>query len=140
MADIKGIELASDIYGLEDETARDNAETNTSAIGTLANLNTMAKNNIVAAINEVVANKSKISFQTGQVQKTLPVNNWDAFNVVFPQEFPNDNVLVVIEGSATNYVFVATPSEVTKSNFRITTYSRDGGDTTIKWKAICIVE
>ena len=53
MADINGIELASDIYGLEDETARDNTEANTSAIGTLANLNTTAKNNIVAAINEV---------------------------------------------------------------------------------------
>lgn len=55
MADIKGIELASDIYGLEDETARDNTETNTSAIGTLANLETTAKTNLVAAINEVKA-------------------------------------------------------------------------------------
>lgn len=53
MADIKGIELASDIYGLEDETARDNVETNTSAIGTLANLETTAKTNLVEAINEV---------------------------------------------------------------------------------------
>lgn len=53
MADIKGIELASDIYGLEDETARDNTETNTSAIGTLVNLQTTAKANLVAAINEV---------------------------------------------------------------------------------------
>lgn len=53
MADIKGIKLASDIYGLEDETARGNTETNTSAIGTLANLETTAKTNLVAAINEV---------------------------------------------------------------------------------------
>lgn len=53
MADIKGIELASDIYGLEDETARDNTETNTSAIGTLANLKTTVKTDLVAAINEV---------------------------------------------------------------------------------------
>ena len=53
MADIKGIELASDIYGLEDEKARGDVETNTSAIGNLADLNTTAKNNLVAAINEV---------------------------------------------------------------------------------------
>lgn len=53
MADIKGIELASDIYGLEDEKARDDVETNTSAIGNLANLSTTAKNNLVAAINEI---------------------------------------------------------------------------------------
>lgn len=53
MADIKGIELASDIYGLEDETARNKTETNTSAIGTLADLLTTVKTNIVAAINEI---------------------------------------------------------------------------------------
>ncbi len=53
MADIKGIELASNIYGLEDETARGDSETNASAIGNLANLNTTAKTNLVAAINEV---------------------------------------------------------------------------------------
>lgn len=53
MADIKGIELASDIYGLEDETARTDTEANTSAIGNLANLETTAKANLVAAINEV---------------------------------------------------------------------------------------
>lgn len=50
---IKGIELASEIYGLEDETARGDTETNASAIGTLANLETTAKDNLVAAINEV---------------------------------------------------------------------------------------
>ena len=53
MADIKGIELASEIYGLEDETARGGTETNASAIGTLANLLTTVKTNIVAAINEI---------------------------------------------------------------------------------------
>lgn len=53
MADIKGIELASDIYGLEDETAREDTETNASAIGNLANLETTAKTDIVSAINEV---------------------------------------------------------------------------------------
>ena len=53
MADIKGIELASDIYGLEDETARNDTETNASAIGKLNNLETTAKTNLVAAINEL---------------------------------------------------------------------------------------
>lgn len=71
MADIKGIELASDIYGLEDETARDNTETNTSAIGTLADLQTTAKTNLVAAINEIETqangrrNLRTISFKNG---------------------------------------------------------------------------
>ncbi len=84
MADIKGIELASDIYGLEDETARDNVETNTSAIGTLANLETTAKTNLVAAINEVnsaidrthtqktVSFASGISVQTGDWVDYIP--------------------------------------------------------------------
>lgn len=53
MADIRGIELASDIYGLQDTSARTDTEKNTSAIGTLANLNTTAKTNLVSAINEV---------------------------------------------------------------------------------------
>lgn len=35
MADIKGIELASEIYGLEDEQARNDTETNASAIGAI---------------------------------------------------------------------------------------------------------
>lgn len=52
MADIKGIELASEIYGLEDEEARASADTNASAIGDLADLETTAKDNLVAAINE----------------------------------------------------------------------------------------
>ena len=51
MADIKGIELASEIYGLEDEEARASADTNASAIGDLADLETTAKDNLVAAIN-----------------------------------------------------------------------------------------
>lgn len=54
MADIKGIELASDIYGLEDTSAREDTETNASAIGKLADLLTTAKTNLVAAINELV--------------------------------------------------------------------------------------
>ena len=62
MADIKGIELASDIYGLKDEKARDDTETNASAIGTLANLNTTAKNNLVAAINEVNGTVEEMTF------------------------------------------------------------------------------
>lgn len=52
MANVKGIELASNIYGLEDEEARASAGTNASAIGNLANLETTAKDNLVAAINE----------------------------------------------------------------------------------------
>lgn len=70
MAGIKGIELASDIYGLEDETARDNAETNTSAIGTLANLNTTAKTNLVAAINEVDEKINDWEDITSQIVRT----------------------------------------------------------------------
>lgn len=54
MATIRGIELASDTYGLEDTSARTDIEQNTSAIGTLANLATTVKTNIVAAINEIV--------------------------------------------------------------------------------------
>lgn len=70
MADIKGIELASDIYGLEDETARDNVETNTSAIGTLANLETTAKTNLVAAINEVNEKTDDWEDITSQIVRT----------------------------------------------------------------------
>lgn len=76
MADIKGIELASDIYGLEDETARDNSETNTSAIGTLANLETTAKTNLVAAINELVTPKD-VSNQIAMDDTYLERNSTD---------------------------------------------------------------
>lgn len=71
MADIKRIELASDIYGLEDETARDSTETNASAIGTLASLATTVKTNLVAAINEVVDEKADESeFTTTKITVT----------------------------------------------------------------------
>ena len=75
MANIKGIELASEIYDLEDETARNTStqasqtattasETATQAsqtatqadskIGNLANLITSVKTDLVSAINEIV--------------------------------------------------------------------------------------
>lgn len=73
MADIKGIELASDIYGLEDEKARDDVETNTSAIGNLANLSTTTKNNLVAAINEVNAKTDGWEDITSQIQRTANI-------------------------------------------------------------------
>ena len=74
MADIKGIELASDIYGLEDETARDNSETNTSAIGTLANLQTTVKTDLVSAINEVVPEVQSRPIIKITTRKSTPSN------------------------------------------------------------------
>lgn len=86
MADIKGIELASDIYGLEDEKARDDTETNTSAIGTLADLETTAKTNIVAAINEVNGksddNASSIATLSTYGKKTLWSGNATKGNII----------------------------------------------------------
>ena len=70
MADIKGIEIESMVYGLEDKEARDDVETNTSAIGTLANLQTTAKTNLVAAINELALG---INYQ--RVAKTVSFLN-----------------------------------------------------------------
>lgn len=53
MAEIKGIEVLGEIYNIEDETARTNAETNATSIGTLADLETEEKTNLVEAINEL---------------------------------------------------------------------------------------
>ena len=69
MADIKGIELASEIYDLEDTSARNTAtqagqtatqasQTATQAdekIGDLSNLATTVKTDVVSAINEVLS-------------------------------------------------------------------------------------
>lgn len=61
MADIRGIELASDIYGLEDETARDNTETNTSAIATIQNV--IPED--ASADNKLVTRKSMLASNAG---------------------------------------------------------------------------
>lgn len=83
MADIKGIELASDIYGLEDEESRSGVQGNASAIGDLDDLETTEKTSIVGAINENVANISNIApfarkqellskYNRRRSQKTVP--------------------------------------------------------------------
>ena len=53
MADIKGIEVSAETYGLEDETSRSGVSSNATSIGTLADLTTTEKTNLVGAINEV---------------------------------------------------------------------------------------
>lgn len=79
--DITGIEVSGEVYELNDETARTNAQTatqtaedasetaesadatataNATAIGTLANLETTEKANLVGAINEVNAKGSGV--------------------------------------------------------------------------------
>lgn len=89
MADIKGIELASEVYGLEDEQVRDNVETNTNAIGTLANLETTAKTNLVSAINEVKSeadsNKTAIGNLTN-LKTTAKANLVAAVNEILTTE------------------------------------------------------
>ena len=65
MATIKGIEVSSQTYDLEDETGRDAISDNTTAIGTLANLDTTAKTDLVSAINEVADTASGNSDKIG---------------------------------------------------------------------------
>lgn len=53
MNEIKGIEVGGTVYGLNDENAREVAETNQTNIGTLDDLTTEEKSNLVEAINEI---------------------------------------------------------------------------------------
>lgn len=55
MNEIKGIEVGGTVYGLNDENAREVAETNQTNIGTLDDLATEEKSNLVEAINEVAS-------------------------------------------------------------------------------------
>lgn len=55
MATVKGIEVSGTTYDIEDETSRSGVETNESAIGTLSELETTTKTDLVSAINEVDA-------------------------------------------------------------------------------------
>lgn len=50
----KGIEVSGIIYDNEDETARSGVSANSTSIGTLSNLETDEKTNIVGALNEVL--------------------------------------------------------------------------------------
>ena len=75
MANIKGIELASDVYGLEDEEVRDDVETNTSAIGNLADLETTAKTDLVSAINEVAAKEPSAGLTCGYYKSQIPADD-----------------------------------------------------------------
>lgn len=99
MANIKGIELASEVYDLEDETARSTAttagqtatqasetatqasETATQAdekIGDLADLETTAKTDLVSAINEVATKDPPTGLTCGYYQSQIPAD--DAIN------------------------------------------------------------
>lgn len=55
MDEIKGIEVGGTVYGLNDENARTVAEANQTNIGTLDDLTTEEKSNLVEAINEVAS-------------------------------------------------------------------------------------
>lgn len=51
--EIKGIEVSGEVYDISDESARTVAETNQTNIGTLDDLTTEEKSNLVEAVNEV---------------------------------------------------------------------------------------
>lgn len=53
----KGIEVSGIVYDNEDKTARSGVSGNANSIGTLSSLETEAKTNLVAAINELVTPK-----------------------------------------------------------------------------------
>ena len=76
MADIKGIELASNIYGLEDETARDNTETNTSAI---------------AAIQNVIPEDASVDNKL-VTRKSMLANNAGAHNSIYRGKYLGSSV------------------------------------------------
>lgn len=87
MATVKGIEVSGTTYDIEDETSRSGVETNESAIGTLSELETTTKTDLVSAINEVDAkvddtNKTTIfDFLTlifGNYNATTPLQGEDA--------------------------------------------------------------
>lgn len=53
MAEVKQIKIDNNTYTCKDATARSSASTANTNIGTISNLSTSAKTNLVAAINEV---------------------------------------------------------------------------------------
>lgn len=173
MANIKGIELASEVYDLEDETARSTAttagqtasqasETATQAsqtatqasdiasqaalnanlardeIGDISALETSDTSDLVSAINELVTSKSKVTIKKGTVERSNIPAGWDAFIVEYPEPFPNDNVIVMVQPPENNYVMTLAVSGVVASQFRVTVNSRESGNGIFHWTAICI--
>ena len=173
MANIRGIELASEVYDLEDTSARDTAttagqtatqasqtatqasqtatqasqtatqasQTATQAdekIGSLSDLLTTVKTNIVSAINELVTSKSKVIIKKGTVERSNIPAGWDAFYVRFPEPFPNNNVIIMVQPPEDNYAMTLAVSGVVTSEFRVTVNSRDSCSGIFRWTAICI--
>ena len=56
----KGIEVGGIIYDNEDETARNGVNTNTTSIGTLTDLETEEKTNLVGSINELLRSMKSV--------------------------------------------------------------------------------
>ena len=132
MADIKGIELASDIYGLEDETARGNTETNTSAIGNLANLETTAKTDLVSAVNEVKTEADSNETAIGNLNNlntTAKTNLVLAINETLGKIIPQKMIWSQVES---DYVLLKASQkwETDSTKAIMTLYSSDG---TISW-------
>lgn len=79
----KGIEVSGIVYDNEDETARSGVSGNANSIGTLSSLETEAKTNLVAAINELVTPKD-VSNQIAINDTYLEQNSTDVeFTGVF---------------------------------------------------------
>ena len=132
MADIKGIELASEVYGLEDEQVRDDVETNTSAIGNLASLATTAKSNLVAAINEVKneadSNETAIGTLT-DLRTTTKSNLVAAINEVLGRIVPQ-KIIYTKDDSIYLLLKAAEKWGTTSTKALVTFYNSDGS---ISW-------
>lgn len=107
-------------------------------IGDLAWLETATKDDLVAAINELVTSKSKVIIKKGTVERSNIPAGWDAFDVRYSEPFPNDNIIVMIQPPEDNYVMTVAVSGVAKSEFRVTTNSRESGNGIFHWTAICV--
>ena len=60
--DVSKFVIGSDTINVKDTTARSAASSNATAIGTLANLTTTAKTDLVSAINEVDSEHLSVSY------------------------------------------------------------------------------
>lgn len=91
----KGIEVSGIIYDNEDETARNGVNTNTTSIGTLTDLETEEKTNLVGSINEVLRSIKDYSLKVFKPD-SITADSSHAVVLSYDTNKFTDNVLVNI--------------------------------------------
>lgn len=128
MANIHGIEVSSQIYDLEDTTARNGVQENANDINNIETVvpASASSSNKLATANEVQEVDNKIKKKkTGSVRFGCGANSWTTAEVTFDAPLASPDYDVFLDSGNTAYVHVQNVTFKTENGFTVIIYNRD---------------